>query len=119
MVTRYRRVCPNNNNNKSNNNHVSLVERFHPSTLHELRQLCLHANTDAPDTAHQLDDEVVTAEVAYTMTNTQSSCSGEGKSYRIPNTFKEAIGLPMVARWKAASGKETKSLEKHGVFKLV
>ena len=46
---------------------------------------------DTPDTAHQLDAEVVVAEVAYTMTNTQPSCSGGGESDRTLNTFKEAM----------------------------
>ena len=39
VVTRYKRVRPNNNNN--NNSHATLVERFQPSTLHKLRQLGL------------------------------------------------------------------------------
>ena len=33
---------------------------------------------DTPDTAHQLDAEVVVAGVAHTMANTQPSCSGGG-----------------------------------------
>ena len=68
---------------------------------------------------HQLDVEVVAAEVAYTMTNTQSSCSGGGESNRVPNTFKEAMDFPQAMRWKAKSDKEIASLEKHDVFKLV
>ena len=54
-----------------------------------------------PDTAHQLDAEAVAAEVVYTMTNTQPSCSGRGESDRIPNTFREAMVLPQVPSWKA------------------
>ena len=68
---------------------------------------------------HQLDAEAVAAEFTYTITNTHPSCSEGGESNRIPNTFKEAIGLPQAARWKAASYKEITSLEKHGVFELV
>ena len=49
---------------------------------------------DTPEAAHQLDAEVVVAEVSYTMTNTQPSCSGGGESGRILNTFKEAMDLP-------------------------
>ena len=76
-VTRYRVVRPNNSNNS--NNHAALVERFQPSTLHELRQLGLYNKTDTPDIAHQLYAEAVATEVAYTMTNTQPSCSERGE----------------------------------------
>ena len=69
VVTRHRRVRPNNNNDK----YATLAERFQLSTIHELRQLGLYTNTDMLDTAHQLDVEDVTAEVAYTMNNTQLS----------------------------------------------
>ena len=78
-ATRYRGVRPNNNNdnnNINNNNHVALAELLQPSTLDKLRQLGLCTNTDMLDTAHQLDTEAVAAEVTYTMTNTQPSCSG-------------------------------------------
>ena len=122
-ATRYRGVRPNNNsnddNNISNNNHAALAERFQPSTLHKLRQLGPYTHTDTPDTTHQLDAEAVAAEVAYTMTNTQPSCSVGGESDRVPSTFKEAMGLPQVARWKTSSDNEIASLEKHGVFDLV
>ena len=66
--TRYSRVHSNSDNNR--NNYVSLVEKVQPSTLHELRQLGFYTNTDTLDTAHQLDAEVVTAEVDHTMTKT-------------------------------------------------
>ena len=95
-VTRWG-VRPNNNNNDDsniNNNHPALTERFQPSTLHKLRQLCLYTNTDTSDTSHQLLAEAVAAEVAYTRTNTQPYCSGRGESDRVPNTFKEAMGIP-------------------------
>ena len=114
-VTRYRGVHPNINNN----NHAALAERFQPSTLHKLRRLNIYTNTDTPDTAHQLDAETVPVEVAYTRTNTQPSCSGGEESDRVPNTFKEAVGLPQASHWKTASDKEIESLEKHGVFNLV
>ena len=48
VVTRYRRVRPdNNNNNNNNNNHATLAEMFQPSTLNKLRQLglCINTNT--------------------------------------------------------------------------
>ena len=114
-VTRYRGVHPNINNN----NHAALAERFQPSTLHKLRRLNIYTNTDTPDTAHQLDAETVPVEVVHTRTNTQPSCSGGGESNRVPNTFKEAVGLPQAAHWKTASDKEMESLEKQGVFSLV
>ena len=53
------------------------------------------------------------------MTDTQPSCSVEGESDRVPNTFKEITGLPQTARWKTASDKEIASLEEHDVFSLV
>ena len=37
----------------------------------------------------------------------------------IPNTFKEAMGLPEAALWKAASDKEMDSLKQHHVYDLV
>ena len=116
------RSTPNNNNsdnNINNNNHAALAELFQPTTLHKLRQLDIFTTTDTPDTAHQLDAEAVAAEVAYTMTNTQPSCSGGGESERVPSTLKEAMGLPQAVRWKTASDKEIASLKKHGVFDLV
>ena len=66
-----------------NNNHAALTERFQPSTLHNVRQLGRYTNTDTPDTAHQLDAEAVPAEVAYTRSNTQSSCSGREELDRV------------------------------------
>ena len=74
---------------------------------------------DTPDTAHQHDAEVVVAEVAYTMTNTQPSCSGGGESDRILNTFKKTMDLPQAARLKEALDKDIASLENHVVFGLV
>ena len=122
-ITRYRGVRSNNNNdddnNISNSNHATLAELFQPSTLHKLRQLVLYTKTDTPDAAHQLHAEADDAEVTYTMINTQPSCSGGRGSDRVPNTFKEALGLLQVARWKTASDKEIVNLEKHGVFDLV
>ena len=68
---------------------------------------------------HQFAVETVAAEVVYTITNTQPSCSGGGEPDRVLNTFKEAIGLPQAARWKTELDKEIASPEKHGVFNLV
>ena len=84
-VTRYREVLPN------NNNHAALAELFQSSMLHKLRQLGRYTNRDTQDTAHQLDAEAIPAEVAYTRTNTQPSCSGGGESVRIPNAFMKAM----------------------------
>ena len=110
-VARYRGVCPNNrSNDKNNNNHSVLAELFQPRTLYKLRQLGIYTNTDTPDTPHQLDTEAVAAEVAYTRTNTQPSYSRGGELGCIPSTFKEAMGLPQAARWKAVSDKEIASL---------
>ena len=78
-------------NNINNNNHAALAERFQPSTLHKLRQLDRFTNTDTPYTAQKLDAEAVPAEVDYTRTNTQLSCSRGGESDRVPNIFKEGM----------------------------
>ena len=78
-------------NNSNNNNHAALAKRFQTSMLHKLRQLGLYTNTGTPDTAHQLDAEAIPAEVAYTRTNTQPSCSGGGQSDHVPNIFKEGM----------------------------
>ena len=79
-------------NNLNNNNYVALTERFQPSTLHKLRQLGRYTNTDTPDTAHQLDAEAVLAEVAYTRTNTQLSCSGGGRIGPCPEHLQGGYG---------------------------
>ena len=78
-------------NDINNNNHAGLAEYFESSTLHKVRQLGRYTNTDTPDTAHQLDAEAVSAEIAHTKTNTQPSCSGGGESDRVPNIFKEGM----------------------------
>ena len=70
------------------------------------------------DIAHQLDDTFGT-ENAYVTTHTQGSFSGGEQEEKIPNTFKEAMDLPQVASWNAASDKEVASLEKHGVYELI
>ena len=53
-VTRYKGVRPNKNNNDdddhiNNNNYAALAERFHPITLHKLRQLGIYTITGTPD----------------------------------------------------------------------
>ena len=88
---RYTNTVTPDDNNINNNNHAALAERFQTSTLHKLRQLGLYTNTNTPDTAHQLDAEAVPAEVTYTRTNTQPSCSGGGELDRVPNIFKEGM----------------------------
>ena len=84
---RYTKTVTPDDNNINNNNHAALAEHFQPSTLHKLRQLGHYTNTYKPDTAHQLDAEAVPDEVAYTRINTQPSCSGGGKSDRVPNVI--------------------------------
>ena len=65
--------------NDINNNHAALAESFQPRTLHKVRRLDRYTNTDTPDTAEQLDEEVVPAEVTYTRSNTQPSCELFGR----------------------------------------
>ena len=43
----------------------------------------------------------------------------DGEVIKIPNTFKEAMESPHVAKWKKATNKEMHSLQKHSVFNLV
>ena len=55
--------------------------------LHKLRQLGLYTNTGTPDTAYQVHVVAAPAEVAYSRTKKQPSCSGGGESdRRIPST---------------------------------
>ena len=70
------------------------------------------------DIAHQLNDTSST-EYAYATTNAQGIFSAGEKEEENPNIFKEAMGLPQAASWKAAPDRETASLEKHGVYELV
>ena len=77
--------------NDINNNHAARAERFQPSTLHKVRQLGRYTNKDTPDTAHQFDAEAVLAEVTYTRTNTQPSCSRGGELDRVLNIFKRGM----------------------------
>ena len=66
---------------------------------------------------HQLHAEAVAAEVAYTMSITQPSCSRGGGSDRVPNNFKEVMGLPQAVCWKLASDTKVVRLEKLDEFK--
>ena len=68
-----------------------------------------HANLDI---AHHLGDTFSTGK-AYATTNTQRSFSAKEQKEKILNIFKETMGLPQAARWKAASDREVVSLEKH------
>ena len=86
-----------------------------PAEYAKLPQLGLYIITGTPDTTHQLHCCLS----YHTMANTQPSCSREGESYRVPNTFKEVMGVHQAVRWKTVSGKEIASLEKHGVFNLL
>ena len=78
-------------NDINKNNRAALAERFHPSTLHKVRHLGRYTNTDTQDTTHQPNAEAVLAEVTYTRTNTQPSCSGGGESDCVPNIFREGM----------------------------
>ena len=70
-------------NDINNNNHAALAKRFEPNTLHKVRQLDRCTNKNMSDTAQQLDAEAVPAEVTYTRSNTQPSCSGGGEVDRV------------------------------------
>ena len=79
------------------NNCATVAGLFQKDTLRKVRKLGSHANLDI---AHQLDDTFST-EYAYATTNTQGRFSARVIKAKIPNTFKEAIGLPQASRWKA------------------
>ena len=89
------------------NNNAAVTGIFQEDTLQQVHKLGFRANLDI---AHHLDDTFST-EYTYATTNTQGSfLVGEIKE-TIPNTFKEAMGLPQAALWKAASGRQVASLE--------
>ena len=72
-----------------------------------------------PDMAHYMK-MLTYAEYAYATTNVQlKSRSEEEKVVVIPDTFKEAMGLPEAALWKAALDKEMTSLDQHHVYDLI
>ena len=75
-VTRYWGV-------RHNNNHAALAERFRSST-----------NTDTPDTAHQLNTEVIAAEVVCTM-STHSRAVREGRIRPCPEHLQGGHGPPL------------------------
>lgn len=88
-------------------------------TIRELKKLALFTQGNFQDVAHR-DGLHNLVEYAYTATNTQLRSSSEGEQTRvIPNTFKEAMGLPEAQQWKDASEKEIKSLQDLNVYKLV
>ena len=82
-----------------------------------MQQLALYTKEAMPDMAHEM--EMLTyAEYAYATTSVQLKSLSEGeKVVVIPNTFKEAMGLPEAALWKAASDKEMDSLMQHHVLR--
>ena len=102
------------------NNHAALTGFFQKDTVQQVHKLGSaklgsHANLDI---AHQLDDTFSTGN-AYATTNTQGRFSSGEQKEKIPNSFKEAMGLPQAERWKAASDRKVSSLEKHGVYELI
>ena len=105
VVTRYTGVRPNNNSN--NENHAALVERFQPSTLHELRQLGIYPNTVTPDTAHQLDAEAVAAEVVYAHDQHAAELFGRGGIGPYPKHLRGGHAPPGGAKKAALIMKET------------
>ena len=102
------------------NNRAALAGLFQKDTVQQVHKLGSpklgsHANLDI---AHQLDRTFRIGN-AYATTNTPESFSAGEQEKKIPNTFKEGMGLPQMARCKAASNREVVSLEKHGVYELI
>eukprot|EP00752_Nemacystus_decipiens_P015693 g14006.t1 len=90
-----------------------------PKTITELRRLALYTNTPLADIGHR-EERINFLEHAFVADSTQlRSCSEGEKVKTIPNTFKEAMELPETKLWKAATDKETKSLQDLNVYKLV
>ena len=78
--------------------------------LRDLRRLALLTQGEVPDVAHRNGYHNL-VEYAYAVTNTHGQSRLEGENIKIiPNTFKEAMGLPEAQQWKDASEKEMKSL---------
>ena len=71
-----------------------------------------------PDIAHHAHEAESVVEYACTLTNVQRY-SAEEETKEGPNTFKEAMTLPVKVHWKAASDKEIASLKKNNVYTLV
>ena len=98
---------------------ASLAARFEQRTLHNLRLLALYTNVEMQDIVHHLENASLFVEYSYVSTAPAGNHSGGGEQAEGPNTFKEVISLPQVARWKAAAEKEIVSPKKHGVYELV
>ena len=89
---------------------------FQKDTLQQLRKLGLPTTLD---TAHSFHFAAISTEYACATTNTQGGFAMGEEKEDIANTFKEAIRLPHVARWKTAPGKKIATMEKHGIYELV
>ena len=84
-----------------------------------LKRLALFTQGEFRDIAHP-DGYHNLVEYAYAVTNTQHRSRSEGENIKIiPNTFKEAMGLPQAQQWKDVSQKEMKSLQDLNVYTLV
>ena len=102
-----------------NRNIATVAEIFEVRTLQRLKELELALPYCTGDIEHQTENATFNVEYSYVATNALGSFSVGENMGQIPNTFKEAMTLPHVARWKVASDKEIASLEKYGVYELV
>ena len=77
--------------------------------MSKLRGLRLYTKEVLPDIAHETHGAIG---YAYAATTIQSCSAGENAEIT-PNTFNEAMTLPVKVQWKAASDKEMSSLKKN------
>ena len=89
-----------NAHNRSDSAHVAAIATG--PALSELRGLRVYTKETMPDIAHETYGADSTVEYAYATTTIQSCSAGENAEIT-PNTFKEAMTLPVKAQWKAAS----------------
>ena len=71
-----------------------------------------------PVIAHEIHEAESSVEYAYAATNVQNRSAREQYEI-IPNTFKQAMTLPVKLEWKATSHKEVASLKKNNVYTLL
>ena len=90
---------------------ASLAAFFEQRTLHNLRLLALYTNVEMQDVVHHLENAPLFAEYGYVST--------ASAKLKVPNTFKEVMSLPQVARWKAVTDREITSPKKHDAYELV
>lgn len=84
-----------------------------------MHKLALYTTGALTSMAHYVE-MLTDAENAYATTSVQLNSLSEPENVVvIPNTFREAMGLPETAIWKIAQDKDRPSAEKHDVLDLI